>query len=81
MTLPPLINEARLLASMPQTIHGVMEESDPELYHALHSGRTILQRRHHKSDEDVITRFAVEFLTARQFVPAHIALTELTIAG
>ena len=80
VTLPPLGNESRRLASIQQAIDGATEGSDPELHGALHIGRPYLERRHHESDNDAATRLAVEFLTARPFVPARVALIELARA-
>ena len=67
-------------ASVQEAINGVTEQDDEELILALHLRRNLIPRHRYESEDDAITRLAVEFLGSEPFATARDALIELVRA-
>ena len=72
---------ATRLASVEEAMNGGTEENDEELFLALRFRRNSIPRRPHESDEEAMTRLAVQFLGSEPFATARDALIELVRAG
>ena len=69
------------LASVEEAIDSATEENDEELFLALQFRRTSIPRRPHESDNEAMTRLAVQFIGSEPFATARDALIELVRAS
>ena len=68
-------------ASVEAAISGATEDIDLDLYLALQYPRTSVPCHPHESNEEAMTRLALQFLDSNRFVTARGALIELVRAG
>ena len=72
---------ATRLASVQEAMRGATEENDEDLFLALQYRRASIPRRPHESDDEAMTRLAVQFISSEPFATARDALIELVRAG
>ena len=72
---------ATRLASVEEAINGATEESDEDLFLALQSPHTPVPRRSYESNDEAMTRLAVQFMGSQPFATARDALIELVRAA
>ena len=68
-------------ASVEEAISGATEDNDLYLYLALQYPRTSIPRHPHESDNEAMTRLAVQFLDSERLATTREALIELARAG
>ena len=68
---------ATRLASVEEAMNGATEESDKDLFLALRNPHNPVPRRSYESDDEAMTRLAVQFMASQPFATARDALIEL----
>ena len=72
---------ATRLASVQETMDGATAENDEELFLALQFRRNSIPRHPYETEDEAMTRLAVQFLGSEPFATARDALIELVRAG